>query len=295
MSKRTRPLSAEFYTADELDQAIAALQAFCEKRAESVLGQLAGAIPSTEDGQTADSSALIDASNLNLNDMGEFNQGGGRGGQTPPNGMTPPDGFTPPNGMTPPGSDSNASASSDGSADAQNDIPTLPNGMTPPDGMVPPGSTSEEGTSQSDSDAVTGGESTGDTSAVPQSAESAAQTDLKAEGGDETDSESQLEEARRSERATNPSQPDPSAPNDESSTDSAQPDQIAPNDESPTDSAQPDPSARDNEAAFSFSRPDQGSPNGESTSDSQTWLLLAVSVFALLVGLIFAKKYRVNR
>ena len=37
-----------FYTADELDQAIAALQAFCEKRAESVLGQLAGAIPSTE-------------------------------------------------------------------------------------------------------------------------------------------------------------------------------------------------------------------------------------------------------
>ena len=284
-----------FYTADELDQAIAALQAFCEKRAESVLGQLAGAIPSTEDGQTADSSALIDASNLNLNDMGEFNQGGGRGGQTPPNGMTPPDGFTPPNGMTPPGSDSNASASSDGSADAQNDIPTLPNDMTPPDGMVPPGSTSEEGTSQSDSDAVTGGESTGDTSAVPQSAESAAQTDLKAEGGDETDSESQLEEARRSERATNPSQPDPSAPNDESSTDSAQPDQIAPNDESPTDSAQPDPSARDNEAAFSFSRPDQGSPNGESTSDSQTWLLLAVSVFALLVGLIFAKKYRVNR
>ena len=323
-----------FYTADELDQAVQTLQAFCEKRAESILGQLAGTIPSTEDGQTADPSALIDASDLNLNDMGEFNQGGGRGGQTPPNGMTPPDGFspsdgfTPPDGMTPPSSDSDAttsstgsanaqsgmtppdsdsdtSASSDGSADAQNGMPALPEGMTPP------GSAGSEGALQSDSEAATGGETTGDPSAAPQNAESAARTDSESENGDETDSESQLEEARRSERAGNSAQLDQTTPNGESPTDSAQLDPSAPNSEPPTDSALPDPSVlnsesstnsaqpsqstRDNEAAFSFSRPDQGSPNGESTSDSQTWLLLAVSVFALLAGLIFAKKYRVNR
>ena len=281
-----------FYTADELDQAVVALQAFCEKRGESILGQLAGTIPSTEDGQTADFSALIDASDLNLNDMGEFNQGGGRGGQTPPNGMTPPDG------------DSDATTSSTGSANVQSGMPFLP------DGVTPPGSTGSEGALQSDSEAATGGETTGEPSSVPQNAESAAQTDSESENGDATDSESQLEEARRSERAGNSSQPDQTAPNGETSTDSAQSDQTAPNSESSTDSsqldqttsnsesstnsAQPDPSARDDEAAFGFSRPDQGSPNGESTSDSQTWLL-AVSVFALLAGLIFAKKYRVNR
>ena len=310
-----------FYTADELDQAVQTLQAFCEKRAESILGQLAGTIPSTEDGQTADSSALIDASDLNLNDMGEFNQGGGRGGQTPPNGMTPPDGFSPSDGFTPPNGDSDATTFSDGSADAQNGMPALP------DGMTPPGSAGSEGALQSDSEAATGGETTGEPSSVPQNAESAARTDSESENGDETDSESQLEEARRSERAGNSAQPDQTAPNSESPNDSSQPDlsardsesstdsaqldpsalndesptdsalldPSAPNSESSTDSAQPDPSARDNEAAFSFSRPDQGSPNGESTSDSQTWLLLAVSVFALLAGLIFAKKYRVNR
>ena len=258
-----------FYTADELDQAVVALQEFCEKRAESILGQLAGTIPSTEDDQTADSSALIDASDLDLNDMGEFNQGGGRGDQTSPNGMTPPDGFspsdgfTPPDGMTPPGNNSDTPASSDGSADAQSGMPALPDGMTTPD------STDSEDALQTDSETITVEESTVDTSSVPQNAESASQTD----------SESQLEEAQRSERAANSSQPDQAAPNRESSNDFSRPDQPE----------------RDDEAAFSFSRLDQGSPNGESTSDSQTWLLLAVSVFALLAGLIFAKRYRVNR
>ncbi|MBR6923136.1 MAG: hypothetical protein IKH50_01185, partial [Oscillospiraceae bacterium] len=49
-------------------------------RAESVSGQLDGTIPSTSDGQSADSSALIDTGDLNISDMGTMNMGGGKGG-----------------------------------------------------------------------------------------------------------------------------------------------------------------------------------------------------------------------
>ncbi len=75
-----------FYTAEELDQAVQTLQTFCKKRAESVQGQLGGTIPSTEAGQTENAANLIDASDVNLNDMGEFNQNGKGGMQTPPDG-----------------------------------------------------------------------------------------------------------------------------------------------------------------------------------------------------------------
>ncbi len=91
-----------FYTAEELDQAVQTLQTFCEKRAESVQGQLGGTIPSTEAGQTENAANLIDARNVNLNDMGEFNQSGKGGMQTPLDGDF--DGKIPPNmpnGATP--------------------------------------------------------------------------------------------------------------------------------------------------------------------------------------------------
>ena len=91
-----------FYTAEELDQAVQTLQTFCEKRAESVQGQLGGTIPSTEAGQTENAANLIDARNVNLNDMGEFNQSGKGGMQAPPDGDF--DGKIPPNmpnGATP--------------------------------------------------------------------------------------------------------------------------------------------------------------------------------------------------
>jgi len=48
-------------------------------RAESIKGQLEGTIPSTADGQSTDSSKLIDASHLNLSDLGQFMMGGGGG------------------------------------------------------------------------------------------------------------------------------------------------------------------------------------------------------------------------
>ena len=53
---------------------------FCKLRAESVNGQLEGTIPSTSSGQSADSTALIDASDLNISDMGTMGSGGGFGG-----------------------------------------------------------------------------------------------------------------------------------------------------------------------------------------------------------------------
>ncbi len=65
-----------FCTTEEFQAGTAALKAFCALRAESVSGQLAGSIPSTTAGQDADGGALVDASDLNLSDMGAMEQGG---------------------------------------------------------------------------------------------------------------------------------------------------------------------------------------------------------------------------
>lgn len=66
-----------FCTYEEFEAGVEALREFCLLRAESVRGQLEGAIPSTTQGQSQDSSSLIDASHINVSDMGS--QGGGMG------------------------------------------------------------------------------------------------------------------------------------------------------------------------------------------------------------------------
>ena len=68
-----------FYTAEEYTEAVEMLKTVIERRAESILGQLDGTIPSTNDGQRADSSALIDASALDLSIMGSMMGGMGGG------------------------------------------------------------------------------------------------------------------------------------------------------------------------------------------------------------------------
>jgi spore coat protein CotH len=71
----------KFCTYEEFEDGVAALREFCLLRAESISGQLDGTIPSTSDGQSADSSSLIDASSVNISDMGSMqNGGGGMGG-----------------------------------------------------------------------------------------------------------------------------------------------------------------------------------------------------------------------
>jgi hypothetical protein len=71
-----------FCTYEEFQTAAQTLKEFCLLRAESIDGQLDGIIPSTSEGQAADSSALIDASDLDISAMGSNSMGFGmaRGG-----------------------------------------------------------------------------------------------------------------------------------------------------------------------------------------------------------------------
>ena len=70
----------KFYTYEEFETGVSTLREFCTLRTESVQGQLDGTIPSTSEGQSADSSALIDASHITISDMGSMNMGGTMGG-----------------------------------------------------------------------------------------------------------------------------------------------------------------------------------------------------------------------
>lgn len=70
----------KFCTYDEYQKGVTAINDFCRLRSESIKGQLNGMIPSTTDGQSADNSALIDTSSLNVSDMGTMNNGGFGGG-----------------------------------------------------------------------------------------------------------------------------------------------------------------------------------------------------------------------
>ncbi len=74
-----------FYTYDQYQAAIPVLTKLGLLRAESIEGQLNGAIPSTSAGQSADSSALIDASGLSTQTLGSQGGGGG-GGKAQPGG-----------------------------------------------------------------------------------------------------------------------------------------------------------------------------------------------------------------
>ncbi len=68
------------YTYEEYTKGIEVLYDAVMLRAESIKGQLDGTIPSTSEGQNADSPSLVDASHIKLSDLGQFNMGGGFGG-----------------------------------------------------------------------------------------------------------------------------------------------------------------------------------------------------------------------
>lgn len=71
-----------FYTYDEYGTAVEMLETTVALRAESVLGQLDGSIPSTDAGQQKSSAALVDASAIDLSVMGGMGGGNDRkGGQ----------------------------------------------------------------------------------------------------------------------------------------------------------------------------------------------------------------------
>ena len=68
------------YDFDEYDAGAETLHQLVDLRGESILGQLNGTIPSTSQGQRQDSSALIEAENVNISLMGTMGMGGSFGG-----------------------------------------------------------------------------------------------------------------------------------------------------------------------------------------------------------------------
>lgn len=99
--------ASAFFTYEEYSASLPALIELGTLRAQSIMGQLDGTIPSTTEGQSADQSSLIDASNLKLSVLGTMGGGGGdRGGQMPggmPNAQTTPDAQATPGGQSIPG------------------------------------------------------------------------------------------------------------------------------------------------------------------------------------------------
>ncbi len=100
------PLVAEdptaFYSKEEFDEAAQMLYETVKLRAESIKGQLDGSIPSTDEGQKADPSSLIDASDIDVTVMGQMNMGGG-GDDNGDNGVKPHKGKRSVSGNQPPG------------------------------------------------------------------------------------------------------------------------------------------------------------------------------------------------
>lgn len=76
--------ATKFCAYEEFQTGVDILKEFCLLRAESVSGQLDGTIASGSDGQTQNSSSLVDASTLNISDMGSMGNGKG-GGMDKPN------------------------------------------------------------------------------------------------------------------------------------------------------------------------------------------------------------------
>lgn len=67
----------KFCTYEGFEAGVDALKTFCTLRAESVAGQLAGTIPSTSEGQSADRSNLVDAGECSIAAMGTMGNAGG--------------------------------------------------------------------------------------------------------------------------------------------------------------------------------------------------------------------------
>lgn len=104
-----------FYTYDEYLVAAPMLLKTIQLRAESVAGQLDGSIPSTDNGQSQDSSSLIDASEIDIKAMGEMSMGGG--GDFDPSNMPDMGGFTKPDSSDESSEGSDESTASDSSSD----------------------------------------------------------------------------------------------------------------------------------------------------------------------------------
>lgn len=132
----------KFCTYDEFESGVTALKEFCTLRAESISGQLNGTIPSTSDGQTADSSSLIKADNLNISDMGTMNNNGSGSPNEKAQSNTAQTKSAADNtnttndksfSQTPPNNSESSSDGTDNSTSSDGSVPTGGFGGTPPD------------------------------------------------------------------------------------------------------------------------------------------------------------------
>ena len=165
-----------FYTAEEFDKAVDTLQGYCALRAESIRGQLDGTIPSTSSEQRADSTALVDASGLDVSEMGSMGDGGGFGGG--PGGQMP-GGSSSGNGSMP---GSFSGPSSEDASTAPGGFPSF-NGTAPGgfQGMPPETSTKPEESDSADTPTLSDtadSAAEGDTPALSDTADSAADGDV---------------------------------------------------------------------------------------------------------------------
>lgn len=138
----------KFCTYDEFETGVQTLKNFCCLRAQSVMGQLDGSIPSTSEAQKESSESLVDVSAITISDMGSMgNTMGGKGGfggrqndDADKSDAADTEGFTPPQRP-----DSSADAGTDFEADTQGGPP-----QSPPDSQngTSPGQTDGQGSSR---------------------------------------------------------------------------------------------------------------------------------------------------
>ena len=118
-----------FYTYEEYNTAAETLYQVVSLRGESILGQINGTIPSTREAQQSDSSALVDASDLDLTVMGTMNAGGGGQDEKGEPGV---------NDRSSAGKASDADTASKTSSDSDSTLDSE-NRQAPPGDMQPPG------------------------------------------------------------------------------------------------------------------------------------------------------------
>ena len=272
-----------FFTYDEFTTGAAALKQFCTLRAQSISGQLDGTIPSTASGQQADSSALIDASAISLEDMGEFS-----GGDMPSFSDMPS--FVNGDTHTRPDADSqDTAAAADDTTAAQSDtdatagdnataqmvgMPSTPDGADASAMGTPPSIPGSRSESFDSADANASDTGSAETVVQPSPATGAAtKTPESTQAPDESD------------RSNADSQTAPASDNASASSDA--------------DSAQNSADEPEGDAmGGARDRPDdRGDSSGDFSSGSAVdstyqYILLGGSVLLLIAGLVFAKLFK---
>ncbi len=247
----------KFCTTEEFQAGVEALEDFCLLRAQSVQGQLEGTIPSTDDGQSEDSSSLVDASSVDISAMGTMNNGGG-GQRSLEWDMGPSQETAEETGL----SAATVTATQDSAGQAPDfpqggmgqegmgSPPELPNGETPPDatGQAP----------QEDSASSAAEESSASDE------ESSSREETSSSSGEESASSAEEQEATPGEAGGAMGQEPPTQPAEEAAGDAGM-------------EAQP--------GAFNQEQ-------SQTSSTTEQWVLLGVSFLVLGAGLAVAGLYR---